>query len=181
MALCGDFVPDFPDFAVVTDPESHADDPQERFAEERLHPARAVRFDYVELRVREQRKIQPVLGFELRLSLNRVGATANHRRIQLLETVDRVAKLGRFVRSTRRVGLGKEVEDQVFATKIVERNRAPVVSRGMERRGPVTFLEHLFVSGHIPVITQEVGEGFHSRVADWPDRAFHASPVPRRT
>lgn len=160
MSFRGYLIPHFPNLSVVSDPERHPDDPKEGLPEKRFHPPCAVRFDHLEVRIGEKREIQPVFGFELRLGFDSVTAATNHRRIQLVETAHRVAKLGRFVRSTRRVGLGKEVEDQVFATKIVERNRAPVVSRGMERRGPITFLEHLFVSGHIPVLRQKSAKDF---------------------
>lgn len=159
-------IPHFPNLSVLSDPKRHPHDAEERFPKERFHPTRAVGFDHLELSIGEEREIQPVLAFEFRLCLNRIPTAPNDGRIQRLEAADRVTKLGRFVRSTGRVGLRKKIEDQILATKLAERNRTPVVSRGLERGCLVAFLKHLFVSGHTPVITQEVVGGFHSPVAD---------------
>lgn len=106
-----------------------------------------------------------MLVLEFGLSVDGISAATNNGRIQLLETAHRVAKLGRFVRSTWCVGFGKEIEDEVLAAKIGKGNRAAIVSRGPERGCLVAFLEHLFVSDHTG-ITQANDAGFHSRVED---------------
>ena len=55
------FVPGGADFSVGADPVRHAHDSQERFTQETFHAPRAVRLDYFEFRVGEQRESQLVL------------------------------------------------------------------------------------------------------------------------
>jgi hypothetical protein len=120
VAFGRDVVPQSANSAVLADPERHAHDAEERFAEEGFHAPRAVGLDDFEFRVGEQREIQLVLGLELRLCFNGVAATTDDRGIQLLELVGGVAKLGRFIRSTGRVGFREEIENQILSTKIGE-------------------------------------------------------------
>jgi hypothetical protein len=180
VALRRDVVPDFVDLAVAADPERHAHDAEERFSEERFHPARAIGFDHVELRVGKQREIQFVLGLELRLCFDGIAAAADDGRVELFECADGVTKLGRFVRSTGRVGFRVEIKDQILPAKIAERNRLAVVGRCAEVGRFVAFFEHVLVSGHTGVTTAPASK-FHSRAGDSPGRAFHASPGRQRT
>jgi hypothetical protein len=76
VALGWRLVPDSGDAAVRSDQKRGAHDSQERFAQELLHPPRAIGFDGFEFRVTQQRKIQIVLGGELSLSFHCVAATA---------------------------------------------------------------------------------------------------------
>lgn len=105
------FVPDLPDFSIFPDPERRPHDSEECFPKKRFHPPGTERFDHVELGVGEKRKIQSVFAFEFCLRVDGISAATDHGRIQLLETAQRVAKLGRFVRSTGRVGFGEKIED----------------------------------------------------------------------
>ena len=56
VALGRRLVPDFGDAAIGPDQERGAHDAQKRFAQELLHPARAVGFDGLEFRIAQQRK-----------------------------------------------------------------------------------------------------------------------------
>ena len=99
------FVPDFADGSIRADPESHAHDSQKRFSEKTFHAPRAVGFDYAKFRVRQQRKIEFVLGLEIRLRRDGIRAAADHGRVEFLELREGVTKLGRFVGSTGSIGL----------------------------------------------------------------------------
>ena len=127
MALRRHFVPDVPDFSVLANPVSHAHDAEKGPAQKTLHPARAVSFDDFELFVRQQRKIQVVLLLEFRKQLLAVGAAAQNRGIRPFEFPLRVAKLGRFVRSTRRQRLREKIEDHVLAAIVGQRDFPAVV------------------------------------------------------
>jgi hypothetical protein len=63
----------------------------------------------MEFGISEQRKVQVVFGFELRLCLDGIGAAAGNCGVQCVELLDGVAELGRFVGSTRGVGLREEI------------------------------------------------------------------------
>lgn len=104
-----DVVPNLADFPVRADPEGHAHDSEKRLTEKRFHAPRAERFDHVEFCVCEKREIKLVFGFELRLSVNRIAAAADDCGVQFLEFLDGVAKLGRFIGSTRRIRLGIKI------------------------------------------------------------------------
>lgn len=54
-----------------------------------------------------------MLDLELRLIFRRVRAASQNGRVQLLELLDGVTKLGRFVDSTRCIGFGIEIEDDI--------------------------------------------------------------------
>ena len=110
MALRRDLVPNFADFSVRADPVRHAHDAEERFPQKTFHPPRAVSLDHFKLGVCKQREIQFVLNLEFRLVFDGVRAASQDGRVQLLELLDGVTKLGRFVDSTRCVGLGIEIE-----------------------------------------------------------------------
>jgi hypothetical protein len=116
-------------FRVRPNPVGHADDSEKRFSEKTFHAPRAVDFDRVEARIRKQRKIQIVFGFEFRLLLHGIRAASQNHRVQLLEFLLGVAKLGRFIGSTGRKRLRKEEKDHVFAAEIRERHWLPVIGR----------------------------------------------------
>ena len=75
-------------------------------------------FDHFEFRVGQQRKSQLVLHFELFLRIHGIAAAADDRGVQLLEFLERVAKLGRFVDSTWSIRFRIKIEDQVLAAII---------------------------------------------------------------
>jgi hypothetical protein len=137
------FVPHVADFPFRVDPVGHAHNAQEGFPEETLHPARAVSLDGFEVRIGEQREIQIVFLFEFCLPLNGVRAAAEDDGVQLVEFFLGVAKLGRFVGSTGSVGLGKEIQDDVFPAKILQRHFFPVISRQFEVRRSHAFFQRL--------------------------------------
>jgi hypothetical protein len=137
------FVPHMLDFSFGTDPVGHAYDTEKRFSEETFHAARAIGFDDFEVRIGEQRKIQIVFGFEFRLRLNGVGAAAENHGVDLVEFFLGVTKLGRFIGSTGRTGLGKEIQNYVFAAEILERNFLSVVGRQTEVRCALAFFQRL--------------------------------------
>lgn len=145
-------VPDVAYFCVRPNPVRHAHDSEERFAEETLHAPRAVDLDGVEIRIRKQRKIQIVLGLEFRLLLDGIRAATQNYGVQLVEFFLRVAKLGRFIRSTRRQRLGKKEEDHVFSAQIRQGNFLAVIGGQFEFRRPFAdfqWLSHLFSSATV--------------------------------
>jgi hypothetical protein len=98
-------VPNLADFSVWSDPEGHAHDSQKGLPQEGLHSAGPESLDDTEFRISQQRKIQFVLCLEFGLSLDGVAAGAHDRGVELLELLDGVTKLGRFVRSTGSIRL----------------------------------------------------------------------------
>ena len=103
------FVPHVADFPVVADPIGHTHNAEKRFTQKTFHAARPVGFDHLEVSVRKQRKIQIVLFAEFAQQLLAICATSEDYGIQPVEFPLCVAKLGRFVGSTRRQSLGKEI------------------------------------------------------------------------
>jgi hypothetical protein len=57
----------------------------------------------------------------------------------LFEFLEGVTKLGRFVRSTRRVGFGEKIEDYVLAAESGQCNGASVVGVGLKLRRSIAF------------------------------------------
>jgi hypothetical protein len=104
----------------------------------------------LKFRVGQQREINLELGLELRLILDRVAAAAEDDRIELVEMLLCVAKLGRFVRSTRRIRLGIEIEDDVLAAESDERHFLAVVRQQAELRRLVAFFEHVLSPAGCP-------------------------------
>lgn len=127
MALRVRFLPHVAYFRVRPNPVRHAHDSKKGFAEKTLHPPRAVDFDRVEARIREQREIQIVFGLELRLLLHGIRAASQNHGVQLFEFFLGVAKLGRFVGSTGRERLRKKEEDHILAAEIRERHLLAVI------------------------------------------------------
>lgn len=160
MAFRRDVVPDFANLAILSDPKGHAHDAEESLAQERLHAAGAEGLDDMEFRIRKQREIQFVLGFEFCLGFDGIAAAADNRGVEFFEFGDGVTKLGRFTRSTGRVGFREKIEDQVPAAKIRERNRFAVVVGRAEVGRLVPLFEHSVISGHIR-ITRADASKFH--------------------
>lgn len=122
MALGAGRIPDSLDFACGIDQETAANNAEKGFAEKFLHAARAVGFDRLQIGIAEQIEVEFLFGFEIGLGFNRVAAQAEDHRVQLVEVLLGVAKLGRFGGSTRRVGFGVEEKDHVLAAKVGERD-----------------------------------------------------------
>ena len=100
MAFRFHVVPDVFDFPVGADQERAAHDSQERAAEEFLHASRSVRFDQLEFRIAEQRKVYFVFFLERGLRLHGIAAGAQDGYAQTIELLFCVTKLGRLDRST---------------------------------------------------------------------------------
>ena len=122
MALRFYTVPDLLEHAVGADQEGAADDTHERPAHELFRSPGTVRFDRFVGGIAQQRKIQFLLGLEIRERLFQVGACAEDQQATFVELLLCVTKLGRFDRSTGSVGLREEKEDDAFAAKIRKRN-----------------------------------------------------------
>lgn len=150
MPLHVHFVPHVPDFPVFADPVGHAHDAEKRLAQEAFHSPRAVSFDHFEFPVRQQRKVQVVLLPEFPEKLLTVAAAAEDCRVQLLEFPFCVAKLGRFIRSTRRHCLGEKVEHDILSAILGERDFFAVIGCRAELRralpGPQWFCHFRFLS-----------------------------------
>jgi hypothetical protein len=74
--------------------------------------------------VGNQRVRQAVLVRELRLRVRFVRGDADDLRVVLREAFRGVAKLGRFLGSARRIGLGEEEDDHALTTELGELKRA---------------------------------------------------------
>lgn len=111
-------IPDVFDLAVGADQKSAPDGAGKNPAHEFLGPPRSVGFDHFPGGIADQRKVQFLLGFELGQGAFGIGAGTQNHRIQFVEFLLCVTKLGRFCGSTGSVGLGKEEEDDALAVKI---------------------------------------------------------------
>jgi len=120
VALHPHFVPDFFNFAIRSDQKSAPHDSFEHPAHELLRTPYSIRFDHFVSRVAQQREVKFLLVAETRQRLFRVGTRAKDNRIQFIEVFLRVAKLGRFRRSTWRAGLGKEKQHYAFSLEILK-------------------------------------------------------------
>src|SRR5712692_4595527 len=145
--LCGvafrlHVVPDVLNFAVRANQKRAAHNSQKRFAEEFLHPPRPVSFDHFEFRIAQQRKIQLVLFLKARLRFHRVAAGPQDHYVQLFELFLRVAKLGRFHRSTRSIRLRKEKQQHPFPAKLGQRDVLAVVALHPEVRSLIANFQH---------------------------------------
>jgi hypothetical protein len=185
MSLRRHIVPDLPNEPVRPNPIRHSHDPEKRFPQETFHPPRAERLNHLELRIREQRKIQLVLQFEFRLRFHRIGAAAQDCRIFCLELLDGVAKLGRFVDSTGSIRFGIEKQNHVLAAILRERHFFTIVGRHPEARRLVAFFQHLrcfrFRCHQDPTLPRALASKFHSQSADSPARASLSSPALQKT
>jgi hypothetical protein len=93
-------------------------------------------------RVASEREIQLVLVVKLLQILNRIAAHAEHRGLELVQFFFGVTELVRLARSTGSVGLGEEVENQLFAFEILQAYLLPGVGGQRKVRGLVTYAQH---------------------------------------
>jgi hypothetical protein len=140
--------PDFLDLPIGPDQDRTASDTHERSAHEFFHAPSAVSLEHAVLGITEEREIQFLLGLETRQGFFGVGACAEYDHAQLVELLLCVAKLGRFDRSTGRVGLGKEEQDNAFAAKIRQRYFLTLIGFQTEGRSLVTSVEHECTSAY---------------------------------
>jgi len=124
-----------------------------------------------------------MLDLELRLRFHIVPAASQDGRVQLLEFLDCVTKLGRFVDSTRSIRFGIEVQNQILPAIILQRNSLPVVRCYRKFRSFVAFFQHvglfpLFVRVKIP---PALASECRSLLVDWPARVFPSSPGLQKT
>jgi hypothetical protein len=90
-----------------------------------------------------------VLQLEFFLRFDGIAAAADDGGVQFIELLEGVAKLGRFVNSAGGIRFRIEIEDQVFAAIILQRNcGAAVVGHG-EVRSFVAYFEHLYSPGGV--------------------------------
>jgi len=113
--------PDVLDFAGFADEERTADDAHEGAAHELFFLPGAEFPDGFVSGIAEQGKIEILFGFERGLGFDRIGAQTEDGDTQLVEVFFCVAKLGRFDRSTGRVGFGIEEEEEFLAGEVFER------------------------------------------------------------
>src|ERR1700730_8124035 len=143
MAFGRYFVPDGADLSVWTDPIRHPHDSQKRFSQETFHAPCTVRLDHFEFRVGEQRKSQFVFHLEFFLRFHGIAATAHDRGVQLIEFLEGVTKLGRFVDSTRSIRFRIKIKDHVFVAIVPQRNGRAAVVGYREARSLVAYFEHV--------------------------------------
>ena len=117
MAFGRRLVPDFGDAAVRADQKRGAHNAEERFAEELLHAPRAITFDGLEFGVAQHGEIQIIFGGEFSLSFEGITAAAQDNGAKFVELRFGVAKLGRFVNSTRGESFREKIENHGFAAK----------------------------------------------------------------
>lgn len=139
MAFRAGLLPDLFDFPVRADQAGTADNSEEILSQKTLHAAGAVRFDDVKVGIAEQWEVQFMLGPKLGHHLRGVTAAAQDDGVELVEFRLGVAKLGRFVGSTRREGLREEIEHNVSAAEPGERNFRAVVGGQPKIRGPISL------------------------------------------
>jgi hypothetical protein len=142
VALGFDQGPDFFDFAGFADEERASDDAHEGAAHELFFLPGAEFCDGLVSRIGEQRKIDLVLGLEGGLGFDGIRAHAEDSHAEFVEFLLCVAKLGRFNRSTRGVGLGVEEEKNALAGEIFQRNEGVVVCLETETGRFSANLEH---------------------------------------
>lgn len=134
--------PDFFDLAGFADEEGAADDAHEGAAHELFFLPSAQFRDGLVRGIREQGKVEIVLGFEGSLGFDRIGAQADDGHAVLVEVFFCVTKLGRFDGSTGSVGFGVEEEEDALAFEISEREIGTVVGFETEAGGFGAWFEH---------------------------------------
>src|SRR6185369_8579609 len=115
------------DDAVGPDPHGRADDAGHLLAVHHLLAVGAVRRHGLLRRVREQGERQLVLGAELLVRRAVVGRDTEHHRPALLVGLPVVAEAARFLRTAGRVVLRIEIEDDVLAGEVGERDLLAVL------------------------------------------------------
>ena len=118
VAFGTDIVPDFLDRSVGVDQKGATHNSQERFPQERLHAARAIRFDGLKFGIAEERKIQLLLGLKLGLRFDGIGATAENDCSEFVKFWLCVAELGRFGDSTGGLSFRKKIKHDPFSAQI---------------------------------------------------------------
>ena len=108
VALHSHLVPDFFDLAVRSNQKRAPHDSFENSAHEFLRTPCAVCFNHFVGWIAEQGKIELLLFAEVRERFFRIGTGPQDRHILFIKVLLRVAKLGRFRRSTWGVSLGEE-------------------------------------------------------------------------
>ena len=142
MAFGFDEWPDFFDFAGFADEEGATDDAHESAAHELFFlPSTEFRDDFVS-GIREQGKIEIVLGFERGLGFDGIGAQADDGYVVLIKIFFCVTKLGRFDGSTGSVGFGVEEEEDAVALEISQGDKRVVVGFQTKARGFGAWFEH---------------------------------------
>ena len=124
-----------------------------------------------------------MFDLELRLRFHIVRAAAQDRRVQLLEFLDCVTKLGRFVDSTRSIRFGIKVKNQILPAIILQRNSLSIVRCYRKFRSFVAFFQHvglfpLFARVKIP---PALASECRSLLVDWLARVFPSSPGLQKT
>ena len=145
MAFGWRFVPDFCDAAVRPDQKRGAHDAKKRFAEKLLHAPCAISFDGLEFGIAQQGKIQAVLGRKFGLRFHFIAAAAQYNGGDFVELRFGVAKLGRFVDSTRSQGFRKKIEDYGFAAKARKGDVLSIGGLQPKIRSFIAHLEHFFL------------------------------------
>ncbi len=157
-------VPDTLQLAVCADQECAAGDALERPTHEFLHAPDAVGLQHLVRRIAEQWKVEFLLYFETGEGFFRVGAGAQDRHAQFVELLFCVTKLGRFGRSTRRVGFWKEKEQHAFAAEIRQCQFAALVCFQEKVWSFITDLQHKITSGS-QQFAQDVVDGLRIGLA----------------
>ena len=129
--------------AVLVDEKARALDAHVLAAEHALLFPHAVRFGDFMVDVAQQREIQLVLCFELRLLRGRVGRDAEHDGVLPGELFLCVAKLARFQRSARCIGFGKEEKNDVFTADTREVEVVAGIGLQMNGRRGVAGFQHV--------------------------------------
>lgn len=142
MSFGAHVIPDLFDPAIRADQNRAAHDAKKRFPEKFLHPPRPVSLDGSKFRIAQQWKIQFVLGLEIRLRLYGICAHSQDGDILLRKLLYRVAKLGRFDRSTRCIRFRKEIHQHAPPAIIRQRNFLALIRLQPEIRRLISHLQH---------------------------------------
>ncbi len=102
----------------------------------------AIRFQRLVLLIRKQREIQFVLVSELRQSRYRVATDPHDARIQFVQFFFGVTELVRLAGSTRRIGLGEKIENQIPVAQILQAHLDTAVGRQSKAGCFVTRIQH---------------------------------------
>src|SRR2546426_8734129 len=118
----GHLLPVLADDAVGADPHRRADHALGLLAVHHLVAVGSPRRHDLAIGVGEQRERQPVLLRELRVRLARIRRDAEHHDARLLQILPEVAEPARLLGAAGRVVLGIEVDDDVLALEVGERD-----------------------------------------------------------
>ena len=138
------------DFAGFANEEGAANDAHEFATHELLLLPRAKFFDDFVMRIAEQEKIQPLLGFKRGLGADGISAHAENGYAEFIELLFCVTKLGRFDGSTGSVGFGIEKEQDAAALEIFQGDFCAFVGEEAEGGGFGAYFEHLIALSNQP-------------------------------